>query len=738
MPGHVLARGRNWKADFGPAGLTYIPILGRTAPRNYPTSFTLASVRSGGESVDFRSASVSRQGATITLDRSVLRETYHLDTDIIEQTFVFDALPGLGNLVVEVAVDSPWHVIPGEDTLRFVDETFGELTYGRAFVYDANGAREEIARHWTGTSIELIVPATFLATAAFPVTIDPPLGNTLENTFGGPDDSNPDLAFDDSSGSFWLTWQDFTSAADADVYVTQFTPGGTQGATVSIDLTTDFWDTPAVAAAPAAGRVLVVASTTTNAPGTSIADIEGRLVDTAASTQVAAAFVIDQVSTACVRPDVGGQWFTSTGVAEFCVIWQRNFSATDHDIHARLVESTGAFDGGTIFVSNSGSANDFAPAISASWGDPVLSGDFWNVAWIRDADGDGLGRPIAKRIYFDGTANGATELELFATTLARNVSVTSTFDDELAGTGERPFLVAFERAVNSGDIYVAVCTQNTLHASSVISVLEDFDTTLPQIEPSIATDGTSFLLTYSELFFAASGTDHDVFMVSGNISELVTGGNLALAERHVGLAETFRDERASSTATRFDGGGGSDDGFTVWEQRGEPNGSLLRLRALDARTGEGSALQAVGRQYCAANGHANSGAGGRESSWAWLRGDQRVVNVHRLFCQEMKRDAFAYFICSLSAGSVNMPGGSAGRLCLGGAIGRVVGGQILNTGAAGAISIDFSPGNLPSPNGPVAAAAGETWRFQCWHRDIAPGGVSTSNFSNAVAVTFQP
>jgi hypothetical protein len=738
-PGQVLARGRNWKAEFGPTGLTYIPVLGRNAPRNFPTSFNLASVRSGGEPVDFRSASVSQRGATVTLDRGTLREAYHLDADVIEQTFVFDALPTLGDLVVEVAVDSTWHVIATDEALRFVGETFGELTYGRAYVYDANGVREEIARLWTGTSIELIVPATFLATAAFPVTIDPPLGNTLQNSFGGPDDSNADLAFDASSGKFWLTWQDFTSATDADVYVTQFTPGGTQGTTVIVDTTTEYWETPAVAAAPTAERVLVVASTTTNGPGTSIANIEGRLVDTSASTQAGATFEIDQLTGDCVRPDVGGQWWTGSSEAEFCVVWERVHSTTDHDIHARRVQATGSPEGSTIFVSNSGTANDFAPAISASWGDPELFGDFWNVAWIRDADGNGTGRPIASRIYFDGTSNGATEFEVNATQLARNVSITSTLDDELVGTSERPFLVAFERSVNGGDVFVTVCTQNVAHSTSTIGTMEDFDLSLPQIEPSIATDGTSFFLTYSELFFAGAGSnDFDVFMVSGNISELVTGGSIALAERHVGLAETFNVERASSTATRFDGGGGTDDGFVVWEQRSGTNGAQLFLRELDARTTENSTQQAVGRQYCAANAHADSGSGGRETSWMWLRGDQRTGSTHRLFCEDTKRDAFAYFICSLTPGSVNLPGGSAGRLCLSGAIGRLVGGQILTTGSNGSISIDFSPGNLPSPSGPVAAAAGETWHFQCWHRDIAPGSVSTSNFSNAVAVTFQP
>ena len=44
--------------------------------------------------------------------------------------------------------------------------------------------------------------------------------------------------------------------------------------------------------------------------------------------------------------------------------------------------------------------------------------------------------------------------------------------------------------------------------------------------------------------------------------------------------------------------------------------------------------------------------------------------------------------------------------------------------------------STPTPTGPVAVVAGDTWRFQAWHRDTA-GGVATSNFTDGVAVTFQ-
>ena len=42
------------------------------------------------------------------------------------------------------------------------------------------------------------------------------------------------------------------------------------------------------------------------------------------------------------------------------------------------------------------------------------------------------------------------------------------------------------------------------------------------------------------------------------------------------------------------------------------------------------------------------------------------------------------------------------------------------------------------PEGPAvaSAAAGDTWRFQAWFRDANP--TATSNFTDAVAVTFTP
>ncbi|MEZ5990719.1 MAG: SUMF1/EgtB/PvdO family nonheme iron enzyme [Planctomycetota bacterium] len=81
------------------------------------------------------------------------------------------------------------------------------------------------------------------------------------------------------------------------------------------------------------------------------------------------------------------------------------------------------------------------------------------------------------------------------------------------------------------------------------------------------------------------------------------------------------------------------------------------------------------------------------------------------------------------------PGGSAGNLCLGNPIGRLVGGVAVNSGATGVVDVTANLNVLPQPTGAVAVLPGETWNFQCWYRD-AVGGSATSNFSDGLAVLF--
>ena len=92
------------------------------------------------------------------------------------------------------------------------------------------------------------------------------------------------------------------------------------------------------------------------------------------------------------------------------------------------------------------------------------------------------------------------------------------------------------------------------------------------------------------------------------------------------------------------------------------------------------------------------------------------------------------FLNSQEAGFVPFLGGGDGTLCLGGAIGRYSA-QTGSTGAAGELELALDLTATPTPSGPTAVHAGETWRFQCWYRDVNPG--PTSNLTDAVAILFR-
>jgi hypothetical protein len=140
----------------------------------------------------------------------------------------------------------------------------------------------------------------------------------------------------------------------------------------------------------------------------------------------------------------------------------------------------------------------------------------------------------------------------------------------------------------------------------------------------------------------------------------------------------------------------------------------------------------VGTNYCGpavVNSSGNSGVIHAQGSALVLDNDLTLLG------EGLALNAFAYFLASRTQGFTANPGGSAGNICLGGAIGRSVGGVIVNSGATGTIAAIADLTVMPQPTGTVAVVAGETWHFQCWFRDSS-GGVATSNFTDATSVLF--
>ncbi len=140
----------------------------------------------------------------------------------------------------------------------------------------------------------------------------------------------------------------------------------------------------------------------------------------------------------------------------------------------------------------------------------------------------------------------------------------------------------------------------------------------------------------------------------------------------------------------------------------------------------------LGSAYCGPAIPNSTGVGATLSA----HGSSRVTwNDVTLEARSLPLNATAFFLASLSQGSVVGPGGSQGRLCLGGAIDRFVGpGQVQSSGSQGSAMLRLELSQIPTPTGPTAAVAGATWNFQCWYRDLNPS--ATSNLSAALALTF--
>lgn len=171
----------------------------------------------------------------------------------------------------------------------------------------------------------------------------------------------------------------------------------------------------------------------------------------------------------------------------------------------------------------------------------------------------------------------------------------------------------------------------------------------------------------------------------------------------------------------------------------DPNGALTKdqrgvLRAGSLRDrGAFERSEGVAPTLCV-TAHNSTGLPGRLA----VTGDLSTAGFPlALTAFDLPSGSTCLFLCARALLWTPMPGGSLGNLCLGGAIGRFQRpGEIGTTSGAGVYGLAFGVATLPQPSGAVAGAAGETWHFQAWHRDLV-AGAATSNFTEASSVTLQ-
>lgn len=750
--GELLARTADLRACFDRDGVTLRPVLGRSAPEEAPLRLVLSRATVGGAPLALTAAAdVQRDGDAVRIARGPLTEVHHVSLHGIEQTFVLDELPSAaGELVLHLAVETALVAEVEGEALRFVHATHGHLAYGAAFAVDGAGARTPIARVWTGREIELRVPAEVLANAVPPVTIDP-LIQWFSSGFGVNDDARPDVVYAGRTGEYLVCWEEYTSAANSDVYLTKWDAATlTQGPAIAIEMGNTPWVEPKIAYSYSEDVALVVANANPVPMGLPAGAVVGRLVDVGAFAPVGSELVISTIGALKHGVDVGGSNRILSSEGNFCVVWSQDVGG-EHDVRYRVVGPNGAFVSGVVTVDGS-AEDDVTPSVSKSLGGGAAGDLSWTMTWIREvgAPGDRVGRVLARRVAADGNpTTGAGVFTVDAAGNAANPVASPRFDAVNTATGDRPSLIAFERVTPStlvpgttqGDISLRVVTDGMPHSGSSLTAMEDFDAALDQRRPSIASNGFGFVIGYLEEKYDAPGSgDFDVCMATGGIAETSGQGLPVLAERHRRAGYTTLAEGPVEVTMRRDGHplDLSGHGALVWARQNPGNtagfGGIHGVTVEhDAATLAGP--RSVGWQYCDAEPNSVGWFDGRNSSWLRILGNQSVGSAHTAECVALPSASFGYLLVAPAVGDVLFPGGSQGRLCLSGAIGRYVD-QVQSSGGTGTMSVTIDPAQLPRPTGAVGAVPGETWYFQLWHRDSV-NGVATSNFSNACALHFR-
>ena len=723
--GTLWALGETYKCAFSSEGATYIPYLGASAPRNHPLEFRLANVSRGGVPIPFEAeVAAVRSGERVSYDRGSFVEVYDLEPSSVEQSFVFERLPGEGDLVVRIAVQAD--LTPGEapEGLEYRND-LGTVRYGRATVVDAAGKRASAPTRHAAGGIEIRVPAEFLADAALPLVVDP-IVTTYPINVMGIDTYSPDVAYDATTSRTIAVYERAFSASDHDVFatVTDLSGNIVPAGLLIIDNSLEDWQNPKVANQNASGEFLVVSQVgAVGARG-----IVGQLVIAQTLFQ-GANFAISPVAGGeKINPTVGGDP-SPTGPSYFCVVWERVFSPSDHDVHARLVDANGSLQGSPIMIDNTTGTLDQHPSISKSDGMPPAATQDWTVVWQRQygANDEDL---YGAQVHWDGVVTTPTFLidnSLASTTLPSVSSLTDW------GNGARRYLVVWQRFVNATDTRIGMSLRSgsILQASGDLSMLQNEIPLTDMTLPAVDTDGSTFALVYNELDGADMG---DVLLAN----VCASGSTLALSERKVYLTYTLGSEMRPRIVAEHSSGGAGRGYLVVWDRMNAIEHDIEGARyaaptggpvwgMCDAFAGcpcgnNGTGTRGCGNSVNPAGGElAFTGSASLSSDTLVLNGTGMLPNSTCIYLQGSTTQSPAPF--------------GDGQRCVAGTLIRLV--TRHNSGGASSFPIAGDPpisvrGQLP--------AIGGVRSYQVWYRDPAANfcTATTYNITNAITAVWTP
>lgn len=580
VDGELLGAGPDYRAHFTRGSLSFVPALGRGVERIYPVSFSLDSVSRGAQELYRAPATgVSPEQGDLTVDyrHPGFLESYAIRPEGVELFLTFDQKPaGSGDLVVKGNLSTDLETAfrgetPGPLTLAVAAGSGerGGVTVGAVTGIGADGASVAGSLRFDGSSLELVLPAEFVETAAYPMVLDPLFGVEIP----APDtiiwnDSNADVAYNATEDRYLVVWERAFALNDVAIRGVRISGSGASiGGLIPIESSAATHGKPAVGNFDIPDRFLVAYQGGSSPFGPF--DIYARAVD-ADDGLVSGRLTVASELANEITPDVGSE----QGVAddEAIVVWELVGSGTRAALVTVPSAGTPTLAAGGIVVSTS--SGDHKPAITNHGSGPGN----WLVVWQRfyttpaPGDHDILGRIID----YNGT------LLTPETFLAGGVSDE---EDPAAATPDGTnFAVVFEREDVAGDgdndIY---CLPVTFTGTSLTAgpdeILVRGQSNLNEVDPAIDFAEIKYVVAWAE-----NGPfdvfDYDVVGVS------LAQGSCKVCESMYFLdSSTVRTESRPELFARYSANlTAGDQALVAWQSSGQlpPFSSDVNARRVEA------------------------------------------------------------------------------------------------------------------------------------------------------------
>jgi len=669
-PARVVVSGRGYTATFAADGVRFArPLATHAAAMRWRAT----AVGRGAVMAELPPRAPQQAPGRVRYEHAAGEERYDVLAAGLEQSFVFTTLPpGDGDLVVRLAVATELPLQgAGPDGLCFGNDKSDAIVWGGVTGIAADGQRARGTITSDGVSIELRLPAAFVARAALPLVLDPLIGT---NQLSSPFSSRPDLAtFSDTDGTGWLVYDKLpTGSGSRRVWAQRLTEtAGVGGPAFEVQFGCE---KPAICSIPARGHFVVAYETGTG-------DIVGQSWD--AFGAIHAFTYLESSTNNCVTPDLGGE-LTAVDDDVLCVFHNTTIDA----IQAQQVTVSAAgvlTPASIVTLATAGTFNSYSrPRISKTGGQ--------------------VGRYL---ITYENRNLLTSSTSIQAILVTRNLTVLDTLslgagdNQDVDGNGNE-WVVAFERAGTAGDPDVVAVslgwstTSSTLTASPAVAVTALTNT--DEMNPAVAWLGNSAIVGW-ERRAGPGSSDTDLFV------KTIDGFTCAGCEPTQLLANTSYAENQLALAAA-PGAGTSGRGLVAWRATTSGGSDSLLALGFVGDDGRGSSLvgacgtggrTAVG---CARVGNANFQVrlrSARPAALAWLVLSPATTQLGCGPCS-LVADPFIGFL----AGPLTTDaGGAAAQLLaipnsasLGGAtfIAQWIVAAAVGTGACTFLDTDFSNG----------------------------------------------